>query len=234
MATYNSGLLVNKLTSVDQAMFDVFHNKLTVYPLDARGRERTVPARIIGLDEEFQDTVYPLWAILPLDCNFDVRRYSEGRKITSVSPSSFGVRITSPAQPYLVPYIVYGYCQDNRVLREMQMFAAVSLPRNSFLTENGCNHYVDLVSGVTSMDFEGKEFVLQITYNVWVEIDSDVFTDVGKVFNEVVIGYTVGVGRGNKQPLTVQTGVSGIWGLVGDKQVIGLSGISGISGYPSV
>jgi hypothetical protein len=116
----------------------------------------------------------------------------------------------------------------------MQTFAAVSLPRNSFITEKGCNHYVELVSGVTSMDYDAKEFVLQLTYNVWVEIDSTVFTDVSKVFNEIIIGYTAGLGRGNIQPLTVTTGVSGIYGLVGEKQVIGMSGISGISGYPAV
>lgn len=195
MPTYTTGVLVNLLTKVDAAFHASFHNQLTVYPADSRGREQVISARMTGLDEEFQAAEYPFWVINPFDVQLDMRRFREEAPATVVD--SHHKRKAPADLAYLAQYVVNGYAQDARVFREMQLFAALLFRPFSFIstTSPTANHYVDQVSIASNVDLVEKEYVLQLSYQVWVEFAPLSYTDYPTVWNNIIVGYTVGQGR---------------------------------------
>ena len=192
-AVYTSGVLVNSLTKLDTAFLAKWNNTLTMYPSDAQSREEVVPARLVGIDEEQQEATYPGWRILAMPFVFDPRRFNEDR-VVSVSGNQ--ANVYGPPQHYLATYVVTGYAQDMRHFREMQMHAVLTFPRNAFITDSdGYDHYVISQPPVTNIDYDEKEYTLQLTYDVWLVVDLTTPTVSTLVFNSVVIGYTIGQGR---------------------------------------
>lgn len=197
-----SNLLVNTLTLTDQAMYDKLHNECAIYTGDARGRAATIPAKMIGPDEEFQTASYPTWVIVPGSFEFDVRRFSQQKK--RVNTNSSTATFTEPDQPYSMLYTVYGYSQDARVFREMQEFLAYSFPQHAYLTVNAAQFYVSRVTSAQNIDYENKEFVVQTTFEVWVKLTMPVAATEGRVFNDIVIDYTNSQGRYEKASDTAE------------------------------
>lgn len=198
-----NNLLVNTLTLTDQAMYDKLHNQCAIYTGDSRGREATIPAKMIGPDEEFQTAAYPSWVIVPGSFEFDPRRFSQQPIRTNVDSAT--ARFTEPDQPYLMTYVVYGYSQDARIFREMQEFLAYSFPPHSYLTVDTDKFYVSRITSQQNLDYDNKEFILQTTVNVWVKLTMPVSITEGRVFNDIVIGYTHSQGRYEKADETSET-----------------------------
>lgn len=188
-----AGLLVNTLTLTDQAMVDRLHNQVLVYPLDIRGREQYIPAKMSGIDEEFLNVSYPMWRIVPTSFEFDMQRFNEEVNVTTIN--STVKRRTEPDQPYKLTYSVLGYAQDGRVFREMQEFLAYAFPPHQFLNVNNKKFYVNRVSSSSNLDLDSKEYVINEIFEVWVLLEMPVFSNVDTVWNDIVIGYTNAQGR---------------------------------------
>jgi hypothetical protein len=203
MSTYNTGVLVNTLTLTDTAIFNKFHEQCIVYPGDAREREKAIPAKMVGPDEEFQAISYPAWVVVPDSFEFDVRRFSQEPILSTVDSST--KRRTNPNQPYRLNYSIFGYAQDARVFREMQEFFAYAFPPHQYVTVSSKNFYVNRISENQNLDYEQKEFVLQVVLEVWVLLEMPTYTDIKTVFNNIVIEYTNAKGRFSNEADSTET-----------------------------
>lgn len=185
MADYTD--IVNQFVKVDQAIKDVVHEQLVI--LQGTNMETKVPARILGVEEEFNSASYPAFIINPLDVHLDLRRFNDERQIEDAN--SLTKKVKAPKQPYLATYIVSGFAQNMRVLREMQFFLASAFPVNSFVTINGTeNIRVDLKSQDSNVDFPNKEFVSRMILEAWVLLDVDVTGElVKRVYNTITISF---------------------------------------------
>lgn len=193
MPVNTAGLLVNTLTLTDLALMTKLNNVCLVYPNDSRGRQQYVPARMTGPDEEFKNVVYPSWTIIPDSFEFDMRRFCQEKKTTTITPIK--KRRTEPDQPYLLTYRVNGYAQDVRVFREMQEFLGYVFPPHAFLEVEDRKFYINRQAAPQELDYPQKELVIRSVFSVWVTLEVPMSTDLHTVYNDIVIGFTNSKGR---------------------------------------